>query len=393
MNPSNTRPFHTIDEVSALRGKRVIVRASLNVPLDGGMVRDNFRIKEACETILYLQEQGARVVVLAHIGRAENETLKPVYDAMQTFLPALWAGGLIGAEVTSAISHLKDGEIMLLENVRSDSREVSNDDAFARELAAHGTIYINDAFADSHREHASIVGIPTHLPSYAGFLFTREYDALSKAFDPALPALFILGGAKFETKLPLVERFIEKYNHVFIGGAIANDFLKGKGYEVGKSKVSDVDLSSSPLLNDPRIIIPDDVIVSGLHGRVVKAADAVMKDESILDIGPGTIQKLAPIISGAQTILWNGPPGAYEDGYTDATNALAKMIADAKGESIIGGGDTIAAIKALGLNEKFDFISTAGGAMLQFLENETLPGIEALRAAVVKLNKALFSVS
>jgi len=375
-------PFHTIDEVWPLRGKRVIVRAGLNVPLADGVVRDDFRIKEASKTIQFLQKEGVRVVVLAYIGRDPNETLKPVYESMKRFLPISWAGGLVDEKAAAAVSALRDGEAVLLENTRSHLGEESNDEAFARALAAYGDIYVNDAFADSHRAYASIVGISKYLPSYAGLIFAREYEMLSHAFNPKHPALFILGGAKFETKLPLVERFVQKYDHVFIGGAIANDFLKGKGYEVGKSKISDIDLSASPLRSDPRIIIPSDVIISGPRRRMTKAANAVLPEESILDVGPQTVQNLAPFISAAKTILWNGPLGNYEGGYDDATIALAKLIADASEHggavSILGGGDTIAAIEKLGLNNKFTFISTAGGAMLQFLETETLPGIEAL---------------
>lgn len=376
------RPFRTIEEAGSLTGKRVILRAGLNVPLESGAVRDTFRIEEACKTIEFLQKEGARTIILAYIGRDPHETLKPVYEALRQLLPLTWAGGLVGAETADAASALKDGDVILLENTRSHPGEESNDEDFASTLASYGDIYVNDAFPDSHRAYASIVGIPKYVPSYAGLVFTREYDMLSKAFDPAHPALFVLGGAKFETKLPLVERFVQKYDHVFIGGAIANDFLKGKGYEVGKSKVSDIDLSSSPLLSDSRIIIPEDVVVSGPNGRAAKTADAVLAVESILDIGPKTMEKLAPIIRDAKTILWNGPLGNYEGGYDEATIALAKMIVDASAQnhasSILGGGDTIAAIEKLGLNDKFTFLSTAGGAMLQFLEQETLPGIEAL---------------
>lgn len=376
---ARSRPFYTIDEVPSLRGARVIVRAGLNVPLIDGVVRDTFRIKEACKTITHLQKAGARIIVLAYIGRNPDETLLPVYEAIQKFLPIAWAGGLADEKAAAAVSALQDGEAVLLENTRSHPGEESNNDTFVQTLASYGDLYVNDAFADSHRAYATIVGIPKLLPSYAGLLFAREYDALSEAFEPTCPAVFILGGAKFETKLPLVERFIEIYDHIFIGGAIANDFLRAKGYEVGKSKVSNADLSSSPLLSDPRIIIPEDVVVSGPSSRNAKTASDVSADESILDVGPKTIAKLAPLISNAQTILWNGPLGDYEHGFDEATKSLARMIAQATGTSIIGGGDTVAAIEALGLNDKFTFISTAGGAMLQFLEKQTLPGIEALQ--------------
>ncbi len=375
------RPFRTIEDIPALRGTRVIVRASLNVPLKDGVVRDVFRIKEATETIQYLKEQGARVIVLAHIGREPQETLKPVFECIQTYVPLTWAGGLSGEQVEGAISTLADGDVILLENVRSDARETENDDAFARMLASYGDVYINDAFADSHRAHASIVGIPAYLPSYAGRSFVREYDALAEAFEPVHPALFILGGAKFETKLPLVERFVQNYDHVFIGGAIANDFFAGKKYEVGHSMISQIDLSDSPLLASDRVLLPTDVVVTGASGKRVCAPEEVTSDERILDAGPQTLTDLASVVAQAHTIVWNGPLGAYEDGFDAGTNALAQQIANASARSIIGGGDTVAAIEKLGLNSKFGFISTAGGAMLQFLQDETLPGIEALSRA------------
>ncbi len=372
-------PFSSIEEVKDLKGKRVILRAGLNVPLVDGVVRDAFRLTQALPTIQFLVERGARVVVLAHIGREPHETLKPVYDALTKYIPATWAGGLLGEEVDQKVAALKDGEVLLLENLRSDVREEENNESFARALALHGDLYVNDAFADSHRAHASIVGIPKYLPAYAGQLFVKEYEALKKAFTPAHPALFILGGAKFETKMPLVSRFVKEYDHVFIGGALANDFYKARGYEVGASKVSDIDLSGSPLLNDDRVIIPADVVVDGPEGRRTIKADAVAPGESILDAGPESMKVLEILIKNAHTILWNGPLGNFEKGYSDATDAVAQMIAESSATSILGGGDTVAAIEKLKLDKKFCFVSTAGGAMLVFLETETLPGIEALK--------------
>lgn len=372
-------PFETIEDVPLLAGTRVIVRASLNVPLVNGAVRDDFRVAQACETVQYLQRAGARVIVLAHIGRKPQESLAPVHVAMEQCTRHTFMEQLIGTEVTAAVDALADGDVLLLENVRSDAREMQNDDMFARELAALGDMYVNDAFADSHREHASIVGIPKYLPAYAGLVFTREYVALSRAFTPKRPALFVLGGAKFETKLPLVERFVREYDQVFIGGAIANDIFKARGNEVGQSKVSTIDLTDSALLTHERIVVPSDVVVDGPAGRREVSIDGVSAEERILDVGPQTIEQLAPLVAAAQTIVWNGPLGNYEAGFGDATNAFAQLAAASEATTIIGGGDTIAAIEALGLYEQFTFVSTAGGAMLQFLETETLPGIEVLK--------------
>lgn len=380
MNNTNL-PFRTLADMSDIRGRRVLVRASLNVPLTTEGVRDDFRIAAACETIQYLVARGARVILLAHIGRDPEESLEPVYAALAERVVTRWAGGLLGEDVRAAAHALMDGEVLMLENVRSDPREVENDAGFARELAALGEYYVNDAFADSHRTHASIVALAGELPAYAGLLFEREYRELSRASTPEHPALFMLGGAKFETKLPLVSAYVERYEHVFIGGAIANDFLKAKGYPVGRSLVSDVDLVGSPLLSNPRILIPQDVVVAGPTGRSAKALEAVLPDESILDVGPETVAALAPVIAAAKTILWNGPVGNYENGYVEGTNALAELVAAASGTTIVGGGDTLAALEATGRIEKFDFVSTAGGAMLEFLEKGTLPGIESLRAS------------
>ncbi len=371
-----------MDELPAMRGLRVLVRASLNVPLERGVVRDDFRLKAACETLGFLREQGARVVVLAHIGRDSRSSLRPVSERLREFLPHTFVDALTGPRVAAALSALQDGEVLLLENVRSDPREEANDEAFARNLASYADIYVNDALADSHRVYASIVGIPKFLPSYAGFSFARAYETLSRALAPQQPALCIIGGAKAETKLPLLERLAEIYDHVFVVGALANDFFKAKGYETGKSLVSDITLADSPLLVHPRLGLPEDVVVDGPRGRAEKAAHAVSEDETICDIGPQTLARIAPLIAEAKTILWNGPLGNYEKGYDEATSALARMIASASrrssAESIIGGGDTLAAIERLGLRERFSFVSTAGGAMLQFLTQGTLPGIEAL---------------
>jgi phosphoglycerate kinase len=362
-----------------LHGKRVIVRASLDVPIEDGVVTNDFRIKKTLPTLSFLIEKGARVILMTHVGRDPENTTKPIADALRAHFPIEHIEAVTGAELEKKVAALHDGEILLLGNLRSEEAEEGNDEAFANTLAFYGEIYVNDAFAVSHRAHASIVGIPALIPGYAGLTFEEEYENLSRALTPEHPALFILGGAKFETKAPLIERYSESYDTVALGGALANDFLKGRGCEVGMSLVSDVDLSDNPLLFKENVIVPIDVVTSGSEGDREGSTHEIEKDERILDVGPASIEALRPYIEDAKTILWNGPLGYYEGGYDTATKACAELIAHSKAFSIVGGGDTVAAIESLGLAHKFGFLSTAGGAMLEFLEKGTLPGIEALK--------------
>ncbi len=374
----STKELRSVEELTDIFGMRVLVRVSMDVPIKDGVVQNDFRIVRAIPTISHLIKRGARVIILAHVGRDPKNTTLPLLVPIQKYIPTSYVNGVVGEEVLGRIAHMKEGSAILLENVRSKKEEEQNDDTFAKTLASYADFYVNDAFAVSHRAHASIVGIPKYLPSFAGITFIEEYNALTKALSPEHPSLFILGGAKFETKAPLIEAYSHSYTHSFIGGALANDFLKGKGHEVGESLLSDVDLSASPLLTRENILFPTDVLaVKGNISREVSVAE-VAKDEKILDVGLQSIEMLAPYIRNAKTILWNGPLGNYEGGYDKATKACAELIAKSAAFSIVGGGDTVAAIESLGLSDSFGFISTAGGAMLEFLEKRTLPGIEAL---------------
>lgn len=368
----------SIDDAGPLRGRRILLRASLNAPIKDGVVTERFRIEQAVPAIKYLQSKGARVIVIGHIGREEKETLAPVFDVLKELVGAKW-GGFLDINGASKTHDLSDGDVLLFENLRHDSREADNDDSLAIELAALADIYINDAFSDSHREHSSIVGVPKHLPSYFGPSFIKEYEELYQALDPKSPSIFILGGAKFETKMPLVKKMSQKYDKVFIGGALANDIFKAKGLEIGKSLVSPVSLSGNEILKDPKILAPVDVVIDGPDGRRTVNPEEVTPADKILDAGPATIDILSPYIKSAKSILWNGPLGNFELGFSTATEKLAKLIADSQARSIIGGGDTIASIHGLQIDDKFDFVSTAGGAMLVFLETGTLPAIEAIR--------------
>ena len=371
--------LRSIEEIDNLFGMRVIVRASLDVSLESDTKKkDPYRVLRAIPTILHLIDKGARVVILTHVGRDPHNSTAPLLPVLQKYILVTHTDTLVGEEAYGAVAHMKEGSAILLGNLRSHPGEEANDPEFAKELASYGDFYVNDAFAVSHREHASIVGIPKHLPSFMGLLFEDEYRELSKMFTPKSPSLFILGGAKFETKEPLIDEYSNNYSHVFIGGAIANDFLKGKGYPVGDSLVSPVDLKDNPLLERENIILPVDVVVGGEGGKREVLIEHVKSDDIILDVGPRTVELLEPYIERAETILWNGPLGNYEAGFDGATHACAELVAKSNAFSIVGGGDTVTAIETLGLEDSFGFISTSGGAMLDFLEHKTLPGIEAL---------------
>lgn len=362
-------------------GKKVLVRMDLNVPIQGGMIADDFRIKKAEPLLSWLSKVGARTVILSHLedvyskegGLSSN---RPVYDNLKEKFSITFVENLSKAE--EAVNNLSNGEMVLLENLRFDEREKNNDENFSKILASLGDIYVNEAFSASHRPHASIVGIPKFLPHYAGPLFASEVMNLKRAETPEHPFLFVLGGAKFESKLPLIEKFLKIADKVMIAGALANDFFKSLGYEIGDSKVyGKIDLT--PLKKNPKILLPVDVVVWSDEGSVIKKPQEVLATDIIEDIGPKSLEMLAPIVSDAKFILWNGPLGNYEKGFRDRTVKFAEMISDANGFSIIGGGDTTAVISHMDFENKFGFVSTGGGAMLEFLEKGTLPGIEALK--------------
>lgn len=298
-----------------LKDKRVLVRVDWNVPLEGGEIRDDYRIKKSLPTLEYLAAKGAKLVVATHLEPVDS-SLEP----LKKYLPE-------GAK--------------LLENLRLDSGEEANSEEFAKALAEKADTYVNEAFSVSHRKHASIVGVPKFLPSYAGLQFAKEVEMLSKSFNPARPFLFILGGAKFETKLPIVEKLLPSTDFVFIGGGMANA------------------ASQTPLGSDSKIFFS-------------------VGDIAAIDANPETIAVIKEKVDISKFVLWNGPLGNYEKGYKEGTLSLANMLAESGKEVIVGGGDTLAAIKELGIEDKFTFVSTAGGAMLDFLAKGTLPGIEAL---------------
>ncbi|HEY4517626.1 MAG TPA: phosphoglycerate kinase [Candidatus Paceibacterota bacterium] len=372
--------LRTLTSAPSLKGKRVILRTSLNEPVDDqGAVSDLFRLRRGLPTLEYLVREGAKVIVVGYFGRS-GESLLPVAEALEKIaspIPIRFTStppAKAGVEVAA----LRSGQCLVLENTRRDPREEKNDEGFSRELAELGDFFVDDAFAEAHRAYASNVGITKFLPSFAGLLLAKEVAELSHALHPPSPSLCIIGGAKFETKGPLIEKFLKNYDQVFVGGAIANDLFKAQGLEVGKSLVSAEPYDFGNILSHPKLLLPKDVVVEGAGPIAVKAPAAVTGSEGIYDVGPQTITDLSSILSKMKFVLWNGPLGNYEHGFIAQTQSLASAIARSGAYSVVGGGDTIAAIATLHLEDRFSFLSTGGGAMLEFLDRGTLPGIEVL---------------
>lgn len=371
-------PF--LRDAGNLRGKRVLLRLDLNVPIQKGVVVNAYRIERVSKTLQFLKDARARTLIVSHLESAETKSLRPVFKFLSRSLPLIFAENM--AEARKRLAEAEEGTFVLLENIRRWDGEKSNDPAFAKELASLADCYTNDAFAVSHRAHASIVGAPRLLKSFAGFLFEEEVENLSKAFSPPRPFLVILGGAKFETKLPFVKRFLEIADEIFVGGALANDIYKARGYEVGVSLVSGPQIES-PILENPKLQAPVDVVVNGKSGVREKAADNVTPGEKIVDAGENALGDLRALIEKSKFVLWNGPLGEYEAWFDAGTVALAQELAECDAETIIGGGDSLAVAGKLGLLERFSFVSTGGGAMLEFLANGTLLGIEAIKNGIM----------
>ena len=334
------------------------MRVDFNVPIKNGKVLDDFRIQKALPTIRFLQKKGAKVVLISHLGEDGKASMKPVADCLKQYIKK---------------------NVTLLENIRKYPGEEKNDPRFAKKLSELGDFYVNEAFSVSHRKHASIVGVPKYLPSYAGFQLEAEVKNLSKVFKkPKHPFLFILGGAKFSTKMPLLQKYIKIADQIFIGGALANDFLKAEGYTVGKSLVDDTK-GIKNILKNKKLILPVDVLVLSGGKFIRRQVDEVQKNDIIIDIGDKSVKMAEEYIKKSKLILWNGPLGKYENGGDKATKKLLKAVAQSRAESIIGGGDIVSIVSEMKMEKKFSFVSTGGGATLDFLANGTLPGIKALK--------------
>lgn len=348
-------------------GKRVLVRVDFNVPLVEGVITDDTRIKAALPTISWLLEHGAKVSLLTHLGRPEGK----VVESLRT------------APLKARLNELLPGaDITMLENVRFDGGDETNDAAYAKKLAEGADIFVNDAFAVSHRAHASVVGITKFLPSYAGFLLENEIKKLSEALTPPPGAIAIIGGAKFETKQPLLKKILSLYSTILLGGALGNDIIKARGFPFGASLVSSIPVPID-IASSEKIYVAGDIVMRVLEkeGEDIKRealVNNIRANESIVDIGSRTAKLWSEKISAAPFVLWNGPMGIYEEGYTTGTDMLANALAKSGVRAVVGGGDTIAALSKFSFDKEKVFISTGGGAMLEFLTAGTLPGIEVL---------------
>ncbi|MBX9709608.1 MAG: phosphoglycerate kinase [Xanthobacteraceae bacterium] len=392
--------FRTLDDVD-VTGKRVLLRVDLNVPMDYGRVSDATRLVRVAKTIIEISEKGGKVILLSHFGRPKGpdpkESLKPVAITLAYVLRrhVEFVGDCIGPSAQAAVAAMKPGDIVCLENTRFHKGEEKNDPAFVAELAKLGDIWVNDAFSTAHRAHASTEGLGHVLPAYAGRTMQAELDALSKALEaPAHPVIAIIGGAKVSTKLDLLENLVSKVDALVIGGGMANTFLHALGVDIGKS-LCEKDLAPTALRILEKaetvkcaIILPVDAIVA--HEFKAHAPshayglDAIPKDGMILDIGPKSVDRVRAAMDDAATLVWNGPLGAFEikpfdRGTVQAARHAAGRTRDGKLISVAGGGDTVAALNHAGVADDFTYVSTAGGAFLEWMEGKPLPGVEVLR--------------
>jgi phosphoglycerate kinase len=383
-----------------LKGKKLFIRVDFNVPIKNGAIKDDTRIRASLPTIKYAIEHGAALVRLgSHLGRPKGGpspefSLKPIAARLSELLgkPVTFADDSVGDAVKKADAEAGNGGIVLLENVRFYGEEEKNDDGFAKRLAEGVDIYINDAFGSAHRAHASTEGIVKHVPrAAAGLLMAAEVEYLGKALgNPDRPFVAILGGAKVSDKLEVIENLLGKVNALCIGGAMAYTFLKSRGVPIGKSLVEDDLLDKAKELEGRAaaagvtLALPTDHVVTtkleaGAPSEVLKVGDAAIGDRLGVDIGPETSARYAELVGGAKTVVWNGPMGVFEiDAFASGTNAVAQAVADVKGTTIIGGGDSISAVVKAGVADRIDHISTGGGASLEFLGGRTLPGVAAL---------------
>lgn len=367
--------YKTITEAKELKGKKVLLRLGLNVPIQDGKVIDDYRIQKSLHTIEFLKKEGAKVIILSHIGREKSATLKDVSDYLQQFVEHTFVSDIFSDEVKKNVDEMNNGDCVLFENLRQHDGEKGNTPDFVDHLASFGDVYVNEAFSNSHRDHASMTGIAKRMPHYAGIRFNEEVQKISKVFNPPQPFLLIVGGAKFETKLPLVKKFTEIANAIFLGGALSNDVYRYHGFPVDSSVTSDTPLEEiEEIIDTGKVFVPANVIV---ESREVKDPAKVDPNEMIMDAGPKAVEILSDLIRTAKLIVWNGPLGFYEKGFKDSTDAVIKELLKSDSEIIIGGGDTQAAISGFDTPENI-FVSTAGGAMLDFLSGESLPALDAL---------------
>jgi len=377
-------------------GKRVLVREDLNVPMSNGAIADDARVRAAAPTLRHLMKRGARVIVMSHLGRPKDRepdlSLRPIAADLSRNVgrEVQFAEDCVGAPATTAVERLRSGQLLLLENVRYHKEDEANDTAFARDLASLGDLFVNDAFAASHRAHASVVGVAAYLPAFAGELMEAELDALHKALDnPRRPMVAVVGGAKVSTKVGVLRSLLEKVDALLIGGAMANTFFKARGWPTGSGLVEDSALEQARDVAEEagnKLVLPVDLVCArkmqaGEPLRILEA-DKVEPEWMALDIGPRSVALFSDKLRGAGTAIWNGPVGVAEiKDFSDGTKEVGEAIATSGAYTLVGGGDTVAAIDSLGLGGRYSHVSTGGGATLEYLEGKELPGIAILKEA------------
>lgn len=389
----NKKTIRDID----LTGKRVLVRVDFNVPIDeNGRVTDDTRIRAAIPTLKYILDQKPRYVALmSHLGRPKDEpdpkySLRPVVPVLAGLLgvEVAFAEDSVGEVAQRAAAALPDGGVLLLENTRFHKEEKKNDEAYARQLAELGDVYVNDAFGSAHRAHASTEGVARYLPAVAGFLMEKELNYLANAIaNPERPFVAILGGAKVSDKIGVIEALLGKCDRLLIGGGMANTFFKAQGYDMGDSLVEEEALDTARNLlaqSGDKLVLPEEVVIAdafdnNANTRVIKPAEGVPAGWRVLDIGPGAVEQYRAILKDARTVVWNGPMGVFEmPNFAKGTFQIAEILAESSATTIIGGGDSAAAVQQAGLADRMSHISTGGGASLELLEGKELPGVVAL---------------
>ncbi|GAA5417169.1 phosphoglycerate kinase [Paraliobacillus ryukyuensis] len=380
-----------------VKGKKVFCRVDFNVPMSEGVVTDDTRIKAALPTIQYLVEKGAKVILSSHLGRPKGEVveelrLDPVAKRLSELLgqTVTKTDEVYGAEVDKAVSEMTDGDVVLIENVRFHPGETKNDPALASEFAKIGDYYVNDAFGAAHRAHASTAGVAEHLTAAAGFLLEKELEVLGKALsNPERPFTAIIGGAKVKDKIGVIDNLLDKVDNLIIGGGLAYTFVKAQGYEIGKSLLEEdkIDLAKQFMQKAKdkgvNMVLPVDAIVaddfSNDANTQIVDIDSIPTDWEALDIGPKSVDAYQKLVKDSKLVIWNGPMGVFElDAFAKGTIGVAEALAQTEGYTIIGGGDSAAAVEKFHMAEKMDHISTGGGASLEFMEGKVLPGVEAL---------------
>ncbi|MFC3041340.1 phosphoglycerate kinase [Virgibacillus xinjiangensis] len=389
----NKKTLHDVD----VKGKKVFCRVDFNVPMKDGEVTDETRIKAALPTIQHLVDNGAAVILASHLGRPKGQAvdelrLDPVADRLSKLIgkEVVKTDAVYGDEVNEALSGLHDGEILLLENVRFEAGEEKNDEELAQAFADMADLYVNDAFGAAHRAHASTTGVAEKLPAAAGFLMEKEIDVLGKALEnPDRPFTAIIGGAKVKDKISVIDNLLDKVDNLIIGGGLGYTFLKAKGYEIGKSLLEEdkIDLANEFMQkaekNGVNFLLPEDVVVADDFSETANTKeidiDSIPSDWEALDIGPKTREKYGRIVAESKLIIWNGPMGVFElETFAGGTKAVAEALSETNGYTVIGGGDSAAAVEKFGYAEQMDHVSTGGGASLEFMEGKTLPGVAAL---------------